>query len=318
MTTVTQSYLKVHYELRPAKQVERRMIVDGIQKLGLAGFNIDTYEYVGMGSIYFVDFILFHKWLGITTMVSAEHDLTIPKRVDFNKPFGQVRVALQPVGELLASLAPQSKNIVWLDYDDTIRASHLIDLIRAGTYLSPGSILLVTVDVDPPADPDGNKVDDPKVWREYFEQEAGAYLGKSAKVSDFAESKLRDLNALILLKAMRRGLNGRPLRFLPLFYFSYADGHEMLTLGGMVGGRTERTRITRSSLAKTVYARTNLRDGPFRITVPRVTRKERLHLDRAMPCEESWLPAEFELDAEAVRAYREVYRFLPAYAELLL
>jgi Putative O-methyltransferase len=318
MSAVTQSYLKVHYELRPAKQVERRMIVDGIQRLGLAGFNIDAYEYIGMGSIYFVDFILFHKWLGIATMISAEHDLTIPKRVDFNKPFGHVRIALQPVGELLASLSPEAKSIVWLDYDDTTRASHLIDLIRAGTYLSPGSILLVTVDVDPPADPDGNKTDDPKVWREYFEQEAGAYLGQSIRISDFAESRLRDLNARILLRAIKRGLNGRPFHFLPLFYFSYADGHEMITLGGMIGSRRERRRITRSSLAKTAYARTHLPAEPFRITVPKVTRKERLHLDSAMPCGENWRPEEFEIDPDAVRAYREVYRFLPAYAELLL
>jgi hypothetical protein len=37
-----------------------------------------------------------------------------------------------------------------------------------------------------------------------------------------------------------------------------------------------------------------------------------------MPCDDDWLPNHFEADAEDVMAYRELYRFLPSYAELLL
>lgn len=33
MSTPSESYLKVHYELRPAKQVERRMIIDAFQRM---------------------------------------------------------------------------------------------------------------------------------------------------------------------------------------------------------------------------------------------------------------------------------------------
>ena len=54
------------------------------------------------------------------------------------------------------------------------------------------------------------------------------------------------------------------------------------------------------------------------IRVPKLTRKERLYLDGAMPCADGWLPEEFELSQEDVAAYREIYRFCPAYAELLL
>jgi hypothetical protein len=53
MSTPTASYLKVHYELRPAKQVERRMLIDAFQQLAQAGFQIRDYQYTGMGSIYF-------------------------------------------------------------------------------------------------------------------------------------------------------------------------------------------------------------------------------------------------------------------------
>ena len=37
-----------------------------------------------------------------------------------------------------------------------------------------------------------------------------------------------------------------------------------------------------------------------------------------MPCADKWIPADFELSSENVRAYREIYRFCPTYAELML
>ena len=45
----------------PAKQVERRMMIELLQLLSQVGFSINTYQYTGMGSVYYVDFVLFHK-----------------------------------------------------------------------------------------------------------------------------------------------------------------------------------------------------------------------------------------------------------------
>jgi hypothetical protein len=36
-----------------------------------------------------------------------------------------------------------------------------------------------------------------------------------------------------------------------------------------------------------------------------------------MPCADDWTTDEFEVDPGSIRDYREVYRYLPAYAELL-
>ena len=47
----SKSYLSVHYELRSAKQVERRMLIDALHTLGEDGFRISDYQYTGMGSI---------------------------------------------------------------------------------------------------------------------------------------------------------------------------------------------------------------------------------------------------------------------------
>ena len=52
---LAQSCLKVQYELRSAKQVERRMLIDALQTLSASGFDISQYQYTGFGSVYFVD-----------------------------------------------------------------------------------------------------------------------------------------------------------------------------------------------------------------------------------------------------------------------
>jgi hypothetical protein len=163
MKNPTESYLKVHYELRPAKQVERRMLVDAFQKLILSGFPIQDYQYTGMGSIYFIDFVLFHRLIGIKKLMSVEYSKSIAKRVDFNRPFKCVDVAIEPIGNVIPRLSKDLRHILWLDYDDTLCGSHLADIATAGTFLSVGSILLITVDTEPPTNED-----EPEKWRDYF------------------------------------------------------------------------------------------------------------------------------------------------------
>lgn len=312
MIQPSESYLRVQYELRPAKQVERRMIIDALRKLAMAGFEIEDYNYVGFGSIYFVDFILFHKFLGIDNMLSVEYSTEIEKRVHFNKPYDFIKIKMKPVGEVIPTLSQDLKYILWLDYDMIIDSDLLEDVRVAATYLPVGSILLVTVDVEPPDDGDN-----PTDWKEYFEEQAGEYIGLS-QVEDFAKSNLPRANAQIINRAIRDGLTGRDVELLELFNFIYADGHEMITIGGVIGSKIERRRINGSKLDEAFYIRRDFKLDAYYIKVPKVTKKERLFLDSAMPCADGWEPEDFELPGEDVQTYNEIYKFFPAYAELLL
>jgi hypothetical protein len=65
------SFRKIDYRLRPAKAVERRMMAESFLRLRPFG-SVETYRYVGMGSVYFADFSLFHAVCGFETMVSIE------------------------------------------------------------------------------------------------------------------------------------------------------------------------------------------------------------------------------------------------------
>src|SRR5687768_12973988 len=114
---ISHSYRKVQYDLRPAKQVERRMLIDSFQRLAIGGFQLHDYQYTGMGSIYFVDFTLFHRYLGITRMLSVEISGDIEKRVRFNKPFAEVGIKIDAIGNIIPTLHRDVQHIVWLDYD---------------------------------------------------------------------------------------------------------------------------------------------------------------------------------------------------------
>src|SRR5258708_27320475 len=105
MSGPTESYLKVPYDLRPAKQIERRMLIDALQRLSAAGLEIGDYQYTGFGSIFFVDFILFHKLLGLTRLLSVEHALQIEKRVHFNRPFQQIDIAMKSMADVIPTFS---------------------------------------------------------------------------------------------------------------------------------------------------------------------------------------------------------------------
>lgn len=307
------SYTRVFYDLRPAKQVERRMILDTFQAMSEAGFAIRDYQYTGMGSIYFVDFLLFHRLLGIKRMLSVENDYRIEKRVRFNKPFADVTIEMASVGRVIPTLSKDLRHILWLDYDFQLRRDALEDVVLASQTLPAGSVLIVTFDVEPP--PGDGAAD----WKVYFEGEAENYVPFDATVSSFARSELGFTIGSTVVNAIKQGLAGRPeMRYLPMFSFLYADGHQMLTVGGVLGGATEEGCVGALKTRNLEFLRLDAGARPFEIQVPRITRKERLLLDQHMPCAPGWRPEEFELSSEEVASYRSVYRYYPVYGELLL
>lgn len=314
MSNPTQSYLDVQYDLRPAKQVERRMLIDIFMSLMSRGFSFQEYQYTGFGSIYFVDFILLHRYLGMTKLLSVEHDLSIEKRVHFNNPFAPVRIRMSPIGDIIPELNSDINHILWLDFDDRINPQLLADVVLASYKLPVTSILLVTVDVEPLSN--GQT---PAQSMAYYEENAGEFFEHDWSASDFSRSKLPETILRIVMNAISRGLTGREnVWFQPLVRFVYADGHEMITVGGMIVTEQERQRVLESGIEKKPFVMLDANHDLYRIKVPRLTRKERIHLDQFMPCPDDWVPDAFEMSSENILSYRDIYRYHPAYAELLL
>jgi len=319
MSSTGKSYEKVHYEFRPAKQVERWMLLNAFQELRNCGYAISNYEYTGLGSIYFVDFALFHRYLGLTRMTSVEGDADITDRVDFNCPYKLIKVVHDDISAQISRLSTERRHILWLDFDSILTKELLGTVQLAASQLSVQSILLVTIDVEPPGRPeDGLTRWNPTTWMRHYREEAGAHFWHGISRRDFARDKLPATNARIVQAVIDEGLRERDAAFIGMFSFLYADGHKMLSVGGMIGGVEDKRRIKSLNRKELFFMRDKITDEPFLIRVPLVTRKERHYLDQNMPCRANWSPSEFEMKAADVKDYRAIYRYYPAYTEMLL
>ena len=326
MSAPKSSSSRVPYDLRARKQVERRMMAHFFQLFAEAGFQISTYRYAGFGAFFFVDFILFRRILGISNMVSIEHDLNYKNRVMFNKPYKDIDVTFQTSSEYISQINKDKKYILWLDYDRPIEMDYIADLETAASNLSVGSALIVTFDVD------FDKVNDSEIrdatpgerskeWFNRFKRECGDFFKPTWNISNFKASRIFKRSQEIAESAILSGLTLREgISFESVFNFIYADGHEMLTIGGIISSKEERKKLKMIDWKELPFVRRKLNMEPFRIEVPVLTRKERFYIDSHMPCISDWIPdpKDFEIDPEDITAYRQVYRYCPLYAELLL
>ena len=320
MSFIGKSHDKVHYEFRPAKQVERRMLLHAFHEMRDLGYPISSYEYTGLGSIYFVDFVLFHRYLGLKRMTSVEGDRAVEKRVKYNCPYGFVTVVNDDMAAQIARLSQERRHILWLDFDSIMTCELLAAVKLATMQLSMQSVLLVTVDVEPPGRADeGPTKWNPKVWMKHYKEEAEGYLWKGISPKDFALEELPRTNARIIQAVIDEGLEDRDdVKFIGMFSFLYADGHKMLSVGGMIGCENDERRIRSLDRKELFFLRDNISSNPVLIRVPLVTRKERHCLDQNMPCDDKWSPADFEMKEDDVRDYKSIYRYYPAYTEMLL
>lgn len=178
---------------------------------------------------------------------------------------------------------------------------------------------LITVDVEPPGRPEeGLTRWNPTAWMRHYRQEAGAYFWRGISQKDFARDALPATNARILQAVIDDGLRERDADFIAMFSFLYADGHQMLSVGGMIGSEEDKRGIRSLDRKELFFMRDSITEKPFLIRVPLVTRKERHYLDQNMPCCKNWSPSAFEIRLNDIEDYSTIYRYYPAYTEMLL
>lgn len=314
----SESFNKFNYLLRPSKQVERKLIIQALQTLALGGFDIPNYTYLGLGSVYYADFILFHKYLYINDMVCAEAS-NIPKRMRFNRPYKFIRLKMAKVGDILPTLNRKRKYFVWLDYDSVLGEDILYDTAGALHVLAPESILLVTVEAEPalPEGSDGlNQAQLVRRLVELFRPLLGRYVGKEITRSEVAHNSLPRLFAEALRTQFIEELAKRDLNYFPLFNFKYADGAQMLSLGGILGDRQIRDRLKRSGVYRFDFINTGV--DPLRISIPPLTAREKQWLDQNIDARLTAERLKFELNRDLLENFRRYYRHYPTYYETLL
>ena len=142
------SFEKINYNLRPNKSIERKMMCEALSRLSFIE-HLNKYRYIGLGSPYFADFILVHKNLGITDLISIEKEESKKNRFEFNIPYSGIKMHYGLSTTIIPNLElDKKKNIIWLDYDDKISDFMFSDIDSFFLNSKTGSFFIMSVNVE--------------------------------------------------------------------------------------------------------------------------------------------------------------------------
>ena len=309
----------INYQLRPNKNVERKLFIEMFRRLDGA-LNISEYRYIGMGGLWFADFSLIHRRLGLTDLTSIE--MRQPARAHFNRPFECVQVEEGETSVVLPTLDLGTRPaIIWLDYDSDLNGPVLEDIETVTSDAAALSICIVTIQgsvrqVTNQKGPEGQSLS----RLEALEHYAGDVVPFDLKNSDITGSTFPGVVSGILLNAFSHGVRkaARGLRFQPLLNVAYKDGATMVTVGGLLHDAAE-TPVSFDEHDPLPFWPPST--TPYWIRVPLLTVREKAALDQMMPGNEpptaELVRAKlgFELSDEKLAAYHTFYRQYPMFAE---
>jgi hypothetical protein len=308
------SFESINYSLRPNKNVERKLIVSSLQRVAQR-FPLTEYRYVGFGSMWFTDFSLFHRHLGISDMVTIERVVSRKKRVEFNKPYSCIEVVMGDASAVLGDIVEAKRSLVWLDYDGGLSSATSGDVEIAVGAMTSGSMIMLSVNAMIEQlnvkDDDENPVEPIDCLVEITGR-----AGLASEANRLTRRDFPNLVADILHERIRSAALSRPgFAYQPIWNFLYADGAEMITVGGMIVDEVDTQLLVDCELGELPFLMTPL---PFEIRLPMLTDKEKRELDRRMPRQDpiraSDLP--FELRDTELEAYRKFYLEYPLYGEI--
>lgn len=331
----------VNYALRPHKFVDRRVFVEVISRCANLA-PIHEHVYVGLGSFAMEDHKLINASFGTTKLLSLEIDADVILRQKFNAPLACITPTAYSTEDFVAikdliyreiRVAPDSKSIVWFDMTDAATLRSHLDTFRLLLSKSePGDIVRMTVDVDEKTlarKSEGEDFDDLQrrrfsILRDYL----GPELKPGAEWSDLnVELGIAKLvcSAFELAAEQAFELN-RVHQFSPISLTTYADGHRMLSITGIIVERSKviesREKMDLSSVPGGVTGWAEL----VSIQIPQLTSWEKMMIDRQVhnkTGEELSVELNFKLHEsistiELLDGYKKFQRFYPTFRSVIL
>jgi len=307
------------YTLRPAKNIERKMLCEAFSRLSPLA-PLPKYRYVGFGGVAFKDFALIHQRLGVTDMTSIEKETGLRERFRFNKPYSCIRIKWGTSSEVLPKLSWRKRSIVWLDYEGHLDSDILADIeIVAGSVRS-GSVLVVTVCAEPERVKADMNVAEVRM-HQLRERIGDEKIPRGTRGADLAKWGLASTCREVIDNEITRTLDDRNsperetwrLTYRQLFNFCYADGTKMLTVGGYFAHSKDGARLPDGHFDDLDF----LRGGgePYFIEVPVLTWREATYLDERLPRLAPAVSHPPWLRGKERRKYGKVYRYFPTYLE---
>lgn len=299
---ISPSFERIDYQLRYNKHIERKLIFDVLlraqQLIGLSG-----HQYLGFGSMWFADFRLAHRLLGLHRMISMEHAQYAP-RARFNSPYHSIEVKGGNSTAILESINWSIPVVVWLDYDGTLETLVARDLRFVLEKCAPDSVVLITLNAArgsyrPKKEGRRDRIDTALGQVEYmltpgvvparFEPSSATASHGDVREEDFPEFLAEAVLSYMLHVVVGNGgrllpdsAEVQPVNFVPLFNFCHKDGADMITVGGAVAGADDSVWRTKVAVGVELSDEQGLPSHQRLDLVP-LTLKEKLVLDSCLP-----------------------------------
>lgn len=320
---MSSSFRRINYSLRPAKHAERRMLCEIFGRL--RPFQpIDRYVYLGLGSVWFADFILFHRHLGIREMISIERAASEQARFEDNKPFRTITVHYSDATRVLPRLDWGRRYFVWLDYDEPLLPGMLLDIRTVTDRAVSGTVLAVSVQCHQAREIEAAKKEagGPSPI-ERFRNE----FGRARVAPDVFEEQLMGwpfgavCRGIIVseieaaLVARNGDLQGADvLSFRPICEIEYEDGAKMTTIVGILAAASDDRIVEECGFDSLDFL--HGRGKPVRIVIPKLTVREVRNLEQQLPQLGTIRLERGSIPAKEAQAFADLYRYLPNFAVL--
>lgn len=317
------SFKRIDYSLRPAKHAERRMLCELYRRV-TPFCRIENYVYVGFGSIWFSDFSLFHRALGIKNMISIEQAVTAEKRVEENKPF-RIPVIFSHSKDALPKLDWSKHHLLWLDYDDPLSLEMLHDMQTVASRAKSGTVLTISVQCTTAPQvaeaKDDNQPDSPNALDRFINLFGRERVPNETVEVDLYSWRLGQLSRKILLQEIEAGLAARnsgshenQMKFKQICEIEYEDGAKMTTLVGIFYSPEEEYLLAQCQFETLDFLPNQPK--PIRINVPKLTVRELKKLESQLPLQESDSLQIGNIPQSDANHFVSLYRYLPNFAVL--
>jgi hypothetical protein len=316
------SFAKIDYSVRPAKYAERRMLAEIFRRV--RPFDTpDNYAYIGLGSVWFSDFALFHRTLGVKKMTSIERVTTARDRCEANKPFTNIAMDFRSSSDALPDLDWARRSFLWLDYDDQLAPSMLDDARTVSSHARSGSLLALSVQCqraremnDAREEPEG-----PTGFERFVDRFGRERVGVEVQEDDLIGWRFGELSRAMFSAEIQAGLAvrnmllpvGQRIQFKPICDFEYADNAKMTTSVGMFVAEGEMARFNSCGYGALDFLPP--RSRTVRIDVPLLTIREMRHLEKQLPklAKAAW-PNLGGAPATHANKFARFYRYFPNFA----
>ena len=320
---MTASFKRIDYSLRPAKHAERRMLCDVFRRLKPFG-RVEDYVYVGFGSIWFSDFTLVHRSLGIRDMISIEQVETAAARIEDNKPF-RIPVIYKQSKHALPDLDWTRRQFLWLDYDDPLSMDVLLDLRTVVSRACSGTVLTVSVQCSKApqyaeADADGTP-DSPSAIDRFITKFGRERVPPLAGTRDLVGWPFGTLSRAMLLQEIDAALAIRNSSQVAaemcsrlICEIEYEDGAKMATISVIFYSPQDESLVKQCHFEGLDFLPAPL--APVRIIVPKLTGREFKKLESQLPLAVGAQLVLGTIPPTDASHFAKMYRYLPNFAVL--